>query len=90
MAQRQVFTLHRRIPMMRPVAALRCAGLGLTLLAARLPAQDTIPLTPGSLAPDFSLGGGSREGVLPRPIRLSDLRDQTVVIAFFYQAKSKG
>ena len=75
---------------MRPSTAVRYAGLALALVGRPLQAQDTIPLTVGSLAPDFSLGGGTRDGVLRQPVRLADLRDQTVVIAFFYRAKTKG
>jgi hypothetical protein len=37
-----------------------------------------------------SLAGASRDGIMPGPVRLSDLRDQTVVIAFFYRARTKG
>jgi len=75
---------------MRRYLTLGAAGLALTLLAAPAAAQDTIPLTVGSLAPDFVLGGGSAGGVLAQPIRLRDLRDKTVIIAFFYKAKTKG
>jgi hypothetical protein len=53
-------------------------------------AQDSISLAVGSVAPDFALVGATREGVLAAPIRLSDFRDQTVVIAFFYRARTRG
>jgi hypothetical protein len=48
------------------------------------------PLARGAAAPGFSLTGATREGVLASPVRLEDFRDKTVVIAFFYQAKTKG
>ena len=48
------------------------------------------PLTVGSVAPDFTLPGASRYGLLQKPVTLSDYRGQTVVLAFFYQARSKG
>jgi len=48
------------------------------------------PLELGAVAPAFSLTGATRDGVLPSPVRLEDLRDKTVVIAFFYRAKTKG
>lgn len=48
------------------------------------------PLDIGAVAPGFALVGATREGVLASPVRLADLRDKTVVIAFFYQAKTKG
>jgi hypothetical protein len=44
----------------------------------------------GAMAPDFSLAGGTRYGLLKSPVRLSDYRGQTVVLAFFYQARTKG
>ena len=44
----------------------------------------------GQLAPDFSLPGATRYGLLGNPVRLSDFRGSTVVLAFFYQARTKG
>jgi len=61
-------------------------------LAAGLPqagaAQDAPKL--GAVAPEFSLAGATRGGVLPAPVRLADFKGQTVVIAFFYKARTKG
>lgn len=48
------------------------------------------PLAVGTVAPDFVLPGATRDGLIARPIRMSDFRDQTVVIAFFFQARTKG
>jgi hypothetical protein len=62
----------------------------LILLPGRAVAQDSIPLAVGTRAPDFTLVGANREGVLADSIRLSDFRDQTVVIAFFYRARTRG
>lgn len=42
------------------------------------------------VAPDFSLGGATRYGLLKTPVTLSDYRGRTVVLAFFYQARTKG
>ena len=42
------------------------------------------------LAPDFSLPGADRYGLLKTPVRLSDYRGRTVVLAFFFQARTKG
>ncbi|MBA3645087.1 MAG: redoxin domain-containing protein [Gemmatimonadaceae bacterium] len=44
----------------------------------------------GMAAPDFSLRGATRYGRLKNPVRLSDYRGSTVVLAFFYQARTKG
>jgi len=53
-------------------------------------AQEAVPLKVGDPAPDFALQAASQGGVLKSPVRLSDLRDHPVVIAFFYQARTKG
>jgi hypothetical protein len=44
----------------------------------------------GAVAPDFTLPGATRYGLLRSPVRLADYRGQTVVLAFFYQARTKG
>jgi len=44
----------------------------------------------GDVAPDFTLPGATRYGLLKTPIHLSDYRGQTVVLAFFFEARSKG
>jgi peroxiredoxin len=56
---------------------------------AALACQGT-PLAVGSQAPDFSLVQATAEGVSESPFRLGDYRDQTVVIAFFYRARTSG
>jgi hypothetical protein len=48
------------------------------------------PLEVGAAAPDFTIPGGTRYGVLRDPVRLSDFRGKTVVLAFFYRARSSG
>ena len=42
------------------------------------------------IAPDFTLMGADRYGLLKTPIKLSDYRGRTVVLAFFFQARTKG
>ena len=44
----------------------------------------------GQGAPDFSLAAATRAGVQKRPVRLRDLKGKTVVLAFFYKARTKG
>ena len=44
----------------------------------------------GDVAPDFTLPGATRYGVLKAPVHLADYRGETVVLAFFYQARTKG
>jgi cytochrome oxidase Cu insertion factor (SCO1/SenC/PrrC family) len=54
--------------------------------AAAVPAGPAV----NDLAPDFTLAGADRYGLLKTPVRLSDFRGRTVVLAFFYQARTKG
>jgi thioredoxin-dependent peroxiredoxin len=66
---------------------------GMFACAARAHAQaDTGAAGPGvgAQAPGFSLPGATRYGLLQAPVRLSDYRGQTVVLAFFYKARTKG
>lgn len=57
--------------------------------AAPAPAAVPGPAV-GEMAPDFTLGGATRYGLLRDSIRLSSFRGQTVVLAFFYKARTKG
>jgi len=61
--------------------------------AAPAAAQETEsapPLEIGVVAPDFELPGATRYGVLREPIRLSDFNGKTVVLAFFFKARTRG
>ena len=44
----------------------------------------------GDMAPDFTVVGATRYGVLRDSVRLSGFRGQTVVLAFFPKARTKG
>ena len=44
----------------------------------------------GQMAPDFTLPGATRYGLLKEPVKLSSFRGQTVVLAFFPKARTKG
>lgn len=56
------------------------------------PRAAAVPAGPGvnDIAPDFTLAGADRYGLLKTPVHLSDFRGRTVVLAFFYQARTKG
>jgi peroxiredoxin len=68
--------------------------LAALLVAAPAAAQQppTPQVTPevGDMAPDFNVSGATRYGLLRSPIRLSEFRGQTVVLAFFVQARTRG
>jgi len=64
--------------------------LAAALAAPAAPAQEPAPLEVGATAPDFTLPGATRYGVLKAPVRLSEFKGKTVVLAFFYKARTKG
>ena len=72
------------------VAALAVAPLAAQQPAAPAAPPDPTPLAVGSVAPDFTLSGATRYGVLRAPIHLSDFKGKTVVLAFFYKARTRG
>jgi len=81
-----------RSAMARPAAILLAALLLARGLGAQQPAAAPAYPAPevGTLAPDFTLPGATRYGLLRDPVRLSDYRGKTVVLAFFYRARTKG
>ena len=81
--------------MKRPVLL----GIAVAAMASSaVAAQDTQPApgsaafapTGGQMAPDFTLPGATRFGLLKAPVKLSDYRGQSVVIAFFPRARTRG
>jgi hypothetical protein len=79
---------------MRPFALFLTLALTPAALAAQqspaAPVGTTPPLQVGAVAPDFSLPGATRYGVLAKPVRLSDFKGKTVVLAFFFKARTSG
>jgi peroxiredoxin Q/BCP len=65
-----------------------------TFVNAQQAAATASAATPGpavnDLAPDFTLSGADRYGLLKTPVKLSDYRGRTVVLAFFFKARTKG
>jgi peroxiredoxin Q/BCP len=74
--------------------ALALALIGVPVAAARAQQPAPAPAIPspevGAIAPDFALPGATRYGTLRDPVHLSDFRGKTVVLAFFYRARTKG
>ena len=64
-------------------------GLAAAQQSAAVAAAPTGPAV-NDVAPDFTLAGADRYGLLKAPVRLSDYRGRTVVLAFFFQARTKG
>jgi peroxiredoxin Q/BCP len=51
-------------------------------------AQDFLAV--GEMAPDVEFTGATRHGILQEPVRLSEYRGETLVLAFFYRAMTPG
>ncbi len=76
---------------LRPTLYAALALAGVTAAgAAQAPDSVTPPPAVGQMAPDFSLPGATRYGRLASPVKLSDFRGETVVIAFFVRARTRG
>jgi peroxiredoxin Q/BCP len=78
---------------MRKVVALGVLAGALAMGdAAPAAAQDPGAnlLAVGEMAPDFELVGATRYGILDQPVRLSDYRGETVVLAFFFRVRTRG
>ena len=69
--------------------ALAAIALGASTASAQQAPAGPMPEV-GTPAPDFALPGATRYGVLRDSVRLSDFRGRTVVLAFFYRARTKG
>jgi len=58
--------------------------------AAPAAAQQEEGPTVGQRAPDFTLPAATRAGPQPRRVGVRDFKGKTVVLAFFYKARTKG
>jgi hypothetical protein len=72
-----------------PTLALILLGGAVTVMPQAAAAQAE-PLAVGTMAPDFAIQGATRHGVLRDAVRLSDYRGKTVVLAFFFRARTRG
>jgi len=64
--------------------------LGLGTVTPVLAQETAQPLAVGTVAPDFAMPGATRFGVLRDAIKLSDFQGRTVVLAFFFHARTRG
>ena len=71
-------------------AALLAAGTAAAQAQNPPAAQTPAPMEIGAVAPDFTLPGATRYGVLREPVKLSDFKGKTVVLAFFFKARTRG
>jgi thioredoxin-dependent peroxiredoxin len=75
---------------MRPLYPALCLAIAPAVLASQQTASPVPPLEIGAVAPDFTMSGATRYGALARPIHLSDFKGKTVVLAFFFKARTSG
>jgi peroxiredoxin Q/BCP len=82
---------------LRPAALWAAAILALpaAVAGAQQPATPAAPAPEvgpkiGEMAPDFEFTGITRYGKLANSQKLSDFRGQTVVLAFFPKARTRG
>ena len=61
-----------------------------SMIRAQQAAPPEVGPKVGEMAPDFEFTGITRYGKLANTQKLSDLRGQTVVLAFFPQARTRG
>jgi hypothetical protein len=70
--------------------AAAVTALGAPGAARAQQATQQPPLDVGAVAPDFALPGSTRFGRLQQPVRLSDYRGKTVVLAFYFRSRTRG
>ena len=74
---------------MRPISCLLVLG-ALALAQPTVAQGESSILSVGETAPDFTLPGATRYGLLQDDVSLSDYRGNTVVLAFFFKARTGG
>lgn len=79
-----------RFTLVGGAALLLCASSAAAQQPQPAQQQQTPPLEVGVPAPDFALPGGTRYGVLREPVRLSDFKGKSVILAFFFRARTRG
>ncbi len=72
------------------VLGVLAAGLGLTGPTNAAAQDEQHFLAVGEMAPDIEVVGATRYGILSDPVKLSDYRGETIVLAFFFRARTRG
>jgi len=72
--------------------AVATTALAASAALAQEPQPGSAAFAPkvGDMAPDFTLPGATRYGLLKEPVKLSAFRGNTVVVAFFPKARTRG
>ena len=72
------------------VLGMIAVALGLTSPTSTAAQDEQNFLAVGEMAPDIEVVGATRYGVLSDPVKLSHYRGETVVLAFFFRARTRG
>jgi hypothetical protein len=83
------FAARGRVAAFTFAAALGSATAAGAQQPAAAPPPQTGPKV-GDSAPDFSLPGATRYGLLRDAVQLSSMKGKTVVLAFFFKARTRG
>ena len=83
---------HARLSAFLIAAVVFPCSLARSQVTSTTPAGPQPDVGPkvGEMAPDFEFTGITRYGKLANSHKLSDLRGQTVVLAFFPKARTRG
>ena len=82
--------MRPRLAALMLVLALAPGSIALAQQPAAAPPRPETGPKVGEMAPDFTLPGATRYGLLKDPVTLSGLRGRTVVLAFFVKARTRG
>jgi thioredoxin-dependent peroxiredoxin len=82
--------MHYRIKIRYAAALVALCAVAATAGAQVTAAPASTSPDVGTMAPDFTLPAATRYGVLRDSIKLADYRGKTVVLAFFFKARTKG
>lgn len=72
------------------VLCLFLAAIGLVAPADTVAQDEHNFMAVGEMAPDIEFVGATRYGVFQEPLKLSDFRGETVVLAFFFRVRTRG
>ena len=77
------------------LSVVTLASIAAATAGAQNPPAPATPAGPpalevGAVAPDFTLPGATRFGVLQQPVRLSDFKGKAVVLAVYFRARTRG
>lgn len=85
-----MFSVSRSVAFRVLAAACTSAALlGPSSLSAQVQAGAG-DLAVGAMAPDFTIEAANASGVLAKPFKLSEHKGETVVLAFFPKARTRG